>query len=164
MISQQQNNIHEHEEETLPPLEQKHPSAPTSSWRSWSRWLRILGVGLALVCGIAIGAILGSPIYMLHILSYAWALLIFFFVGIVSACLLRTWWSLLIVPLALTFALVAFTILFVLSYSLWYGGFDLQEFVVSLLRLDTVVLFVVPIISAAIGTPIGKQIEKRLRH
>ena len=152
MISQQQNNIHMPEEETAPSLEQKQPSAPTSSWRSWSLWLRRLGVVMPLVCGIGI-----------FIWSSAWTIVIVPFIGFVSACLFRSWWAMLIVPAVFIVGLIP-------GLAIIFGGFENLYSQISALAdpgLFWLVVFigVVPFeICVAIGTPIGKWIEKRVRH
>jgi hypothetical protein len=69
-------------------------------------------------------------------------------VGVASArLLLRSWWAMLIVPIAFSFG-------FYLSNFLM-GGFDLQQWAASHFEgLDILVLFVVPVaIGVAIGTP-----------
>jgi hypothetical protein len=80
--------------------------------------------------------------------------------GMVSGGLLRSWWAMLIVPVAFSLGL------FVLIVAM--GGFDLQKMIESGfegLDLDIPILGVVSIaIGAAIGTPIGKKIEQRLQH
>lgn len=151
MISQKQNNFHWPEEET-PSLDQEQTAPATSSWQGWSLWLRILGVVLALV-GRFIFPFLAIPD------ETGWSFpLSVVLVGFVSAGLLRSWWSLLIVP-------VAFNMGFFLS-NIFQGGFDLQQLAAGNFEgLDFLVFFAVFVdIGVAIGTPIGKMIEKRLRH
>jgi hypothetical protein len=100
MLSQQQNDIYISEEGTPPSLDQKQPSAPTFSWRSWSFWLRVIGVILA-CAGFYEGIELGE--FSVPWLGDWWAfggLLSLILIGAVSAALIRSWWSLLIVPLA----------------------------------------------------------------
>ena len=81
-------------------------------------------------------------------------------VGVVSAGLLRSWWAMLIVP-------VAFSVGFFLSSIFQMGGFNLQNWAASGFEgVDIlVILGVVPVaIGIAIGTPIGKKIEQRLQQ
>jgi hypothetical protein len=152
MLSQQQNDIHVSEEETPPPHAQKQPSAPTFSWRSWSPWLRILGVVVPLVTGFALAV--SPPLYTLGMLIPP-------LIAIASGVLLRTWWAMLIVP-------VAFSVAFFLGYALSVGGFDHMHIGTSGFAdgLDFVaILVVLPMaICVAIGTPLGKLIEKEQRH
>ena len=151
MLTQQQNTLHSPEEETAPPLDQMQPSAPTSSWRGWSLWLRVVGVVVSLVCGLAIGAIL----------SNGWALLIFFLVGMVSAYLLRSWWAMLIVP-------AVFSVGAILGAAIAVGGFD-KLFTEISVNADAFFVFgvlcgVVPVVlGAIIGGVIGVVWKKRWR-
>ena len=81
-------------------------------------------------------------------------------VGVASSALLRSWWAMLIVP-------VAFSIGFFLSNILQMGGFDLQNWAASGFEGVDILVFlgVVPVaIGVAIGTPIGKKIEQRLQQ
>jgi hypothetical protein len=147
------SGMHWTEEETSPPLDQKQPSTPASSWRGWSLWLRVLGVVVAFAGGFASFLPIDVPIYMILM-----ARPILF--GMVSGGLLRSWWAMLIVPVAFSLGL------FVLIVAM--GGFDLQKMIESGfegLDLDIPILGVVSVaIGAAIGTPIGKKIEQRLQH
>ncbi len=152
MISHEQNNICWPEEETEPPLDQKQLSTPAFSWRGWSPWLRVLGVVVPLVVGFALAFPIDIPLGVY--------LLVPVLVGVVSAGLLRSWWAMLIVP-------VAFSVGFFLSNILQMGGFDLQDWAASGFEgVDIlVILGVVPVeIGVAIGTPIGKKIEQRLQQ
>jgi len=149
MISQEQNNIRWPEEETPPPLKQKQTSTPASSWRSWSFWLRVLGVVVPLVGGFAL-MFLQSP----DEASWNVFLLLVVLVGVVSAALLRSWWAILIVPVALDLG-------HALSESFQYG-FD--TFVPSLVFGVVLLLIVLVEIGVLIGIPIGKRIEQRLQQ
>jgi hypothetical protein len=149
MLSQQHNNIHWPEEETPPSLDQKQTVPSTSTWRGWSLWLRILGVVIALVSGFAL-LFLQTP----DEASWNVFLLLVVLVGVVSAALLRSWWAMLIIP-------IAFDLGHALSESFQYG-FD--TFLPSLV-FGVVLLFIVLVeIGVLIGTPIGKKIEQRLQH
>ncbi len=149
MLSQQQNNIHWLEDETAPSLDQKQSVTSASSWRGWSLWLRILGVVIAFVAGFAL-MFLQTP----DEASWNVLLLLMILVGGVSAVLLRSWWSLLMVPVALNLG-------HALSESFQYG-FD--TFVPSLVFGVVVLLIVLVEIGVLIGTPIGMLIEQRRRH
>jgi hypothetical protein len=148
MISQKQKNMHWPEEGT-PPLDQEHTATSASSWRGRSLWLRVLGVVVALVAPFAL-ALLKTP----DEASWNVFLLLVVLVGFVSAGLLRSWWAILIVP-------VAFSVGFSLSESFTYG-FD--KFVPGLLSYITLFFMVLVEIGVLIGTPIGKKIEHRLQH
>ncbi len=152
MISHEQNNIRWPEEEAAPPPDQKHTATSASSWRGWSFWLRVLGVVVPLVGGFALAFPIDIPLGMY--------LLVPVLVGVVSAGLLRSWWAMLIVP-------VAFSVGFFLSNIFQLGGFDLQNWAASGFEgVDIlVILGAVPVaIGVAIGTPIGKKIEQRLQQ
>jgi hypothetical protein len=142
MLSQKQNNFHLPEEET-PPLEQEQTAPTASSWQGWSLWLRILGVVVALVGNVVL-ALLGTQDFQ------SLSILLLVLVGVVSAGLIRSWWSLLIVPVA-----------FVVGDSL-IDGF--AGFFSNLLSYFTWFFIAFVEIGVAIGTPIGKWIEQRLRH
>src|SRR5579884_4315286 len=134
MISQKQNNMHWPEEET---------------WRDWSLWLRVLGVTVALVGGFAFSFPNPLPLALVIVEPIVLA--------IVSAGLIRSWWAMLMVP-------VAFSVGFFLGNIFQMGGFDLESWVASGFEgVDILVIIgVVPIvIGVAIGTPIGKKIEQR---
>ena len=157
MISQQRQNIHVPEEETSPPLDQKQPSAPTFSWRDWSLWLRVLGVVVALMGPFTWALLFLQVFQFLDVL----AALILLLVEVVSAGLIRSWWSLLIVPVLFCMGLILHTFL--------TGGltnvFHLLLWITTFEGLASFFIWVVPIIfSAAVGTSIGQMIEKRLRH
>ena len=150
MLPQKSNNMHWAEEETSPPLAQKKKSTPASSWRGWSRWLRVLGVVVPLVVSFV------CPFIDLSLLLVVW---IPFLLGVVSAALLRSWWAVLVVPTALSIGAI-------LSIILREGGLPN---IAAPGFVEGVTLFVffgvVPMaIGAAIGAPIGKQIERLLQQ
>jgi len=159
MISQQQNDIHVPEEGTPPPLDQKQPSAPTFSWRSWNLWLRIIGVVLAFA-GVFVFGALGADL---------WELVLFILVFVVSAGLIRSWWSFLIVPGAFSLGILIMAFIYAdripfdeISLS---SAFQADPAYVIFIIIPTLLIILVPVeIGVAIGTPIGKLIEKRLRH
>ncbi len=163
MISQKQNNFHWPEVETPPSPYQKQTAPAASSWRGWSLWLRILGAVVALV-GPFTWALLFLTVFQslgLQVLQDLLAVPILLVVGIVSAGLIRSWWSLLIVPVMFCLGLI----LCVFLTRGLTGGFDTLLSIAS----DADMLFVffvgmVPVVlSAAVGTPIGKGIERRKR-
>ena len=155
MLSQKQNNMHWPEQETPPPLEQKHTDTSASAWRGWNLWLRVLGVVVPLAAGFALFFPIAIP------LNVYLFMLVPLVVGVASAGMLRSWWAMLIVP-------VAFSVGFYLSSIFQGGGIVLPNmadpgFVEGMLIL--VILGVAPIaIGVAIGTPIGKKIEQRLQQ
>ncbi len=103
MLSQKHNTFNWPEEETPPTPHQEQTAPAASSWQGWSLWLRILGVVVALVGNVVL-ALLGTQDFQ------ALSILLLVVVGGVSAGLIRSWWSLLIVPVA-----------FVVGYSLING-------------------------------------------
>lgn len=135
--------------ETIRPEEQApfHVEG-TPSWRTWGLWLRVLGVVVALAAGFAFAIPMDIQIPLEVFL------LVPVLVGVVSAGLLRSWWALLVVP-------VAFSIGAMLSLIFQGQGIDLS----SPEGVDIVmILGVLPTaIGTAIGTPIGKWIERRLQ-
>jgi hypothetical protein len=162
MISHEQNNIRWPEEETPPPLAQKHTSTPASSWRGWSLWLRVLGIVVPLVAGFALFAFPIDERLFPFMHGIGVYLLMTLLVGVLSAGLLRSWWAILIVP-------VAFSVGFFLANVYQSGGFD---FLLQSSPEGTseglgilVGLGIVPVaLGATIGAPIGKKIEQRLQH
>ncbi len=144
MISQKQNNFNWPEEETPPTPNQEQIAPAASSWQGWSLWLRILGVVVALVGNVVL-FLLGTQDFQ------SLSILLLVLVGGVSAGLIRSWWSLLIVPVA-----------FVVGDSLIGSGF--AGFFSNLLSELTLIFTAFVEIGVAIGTPIGKWIEQRLRH
>jgi hypothetical protein len=148
MISQQSNHRHWPEEETAPPLAQKQPSTPASSWRGWSRWLRVLGVVVPVVVGLVCSFI------DLSFLLVVWFL---FLLGVVSAALFRSWWAVLVVPAALSLG----TLLGIIFIGGGLPNIASPGFVEGVTLF--VSLGVVPmVIGTAIGAPLGKQIERIL--
>ena len=128
----------------------KKKSTPASSWRGWSLWLRVLGVVVPLVVSLVCSFI------DLSLLLVVW---LPFLLGVVSAALFRSWWAVLVVPTALSIGTI-------LSISFLGGGLPnianpgFAEGVTLF-----VLLGVVPMaIGAAIGAPLGKQIERLLQQ
>ena len=154
MLSQQQNDIHMPEEETPPPLDQEHAATSTSPWQGWSLWLRIFGVVVALAAGVALAFIANMP-------DWGWGLLIPPLAGIVSGGLLRTWRAMLFVP-------IVFSVALFLGTALASGGFDQMDIGTGDFYFVVFTFVFVGVVSlalgVAIGTPIGKMIEQRLRH
>ncbi len=143
MISQQQNNFNWPEEET-PPLDQAQAAPAASSWRGWSLWLRILGLVVVL---------LGQFAMPLVFQDFSLGASLMILVGVVSAGLIRSWWSLLIVP-------VVFWIGITLP-EVFMSGFG--GFFGNLLSEARALVIVLLEVGVTIGTPIGKKIEQRLR-
>lgn len=134
--------------------EQTQSVAPTSSWRGWDLWLRLLGVAIAVVGGVVLSLPTAVPL--------AVALVLPLVVGVVSAALVRSWWALLIVP-------VAFRVGFLLVGIPLAGGFDVLARSSSEGAIEVVTILyglqVVPVaLGIAIGTPLGKKLEQRLHH
>ncbi len=157
MVSQKQNNFHLPEEETPRSPYQDQAAPAVSSWRGWSLWLRVLGVVVALMGPFTWALLFLHVLQSLDVL----AALILLLVEVVSAGLIRSRWSLLIVP-----------VMFCLGLSLnafLTGGltnvFDLLPWITTFGGLASFFIWVVPIVfSAAAGTSLGKWIEQQLRH
>ena len=139
----------EHTEAIWPEEQAPFHVEETPSWRTRSRLFWALGVIVPLVAGLPI-AFLQTP----DETSWNVFLLLVILVGIVSAALLRSWWAMLIVP-------VAFSVGLSLSQSFAYG-FD--KFVPGLLNYITLFFIVLVEIGVLIGTPLGKMIEQRLQQ
>ncbi len=155
MLSQQQNDIYISEKGMPPSLDQKHPSAPTFSWRSWSFVLRVIGVILAFA-GFYEGIELGE--ITMPLLGDWWVfggLMSLILVGVVSAALIRSWWSLLIVPVA--FGVGGYL------FQLMTHTFGNPEISLALISSFLFMLFFVEL-GVAIGTTIGNGIEQRLQQ
>jgi len=134
--------------------EQTPSATPTSAWRGWDRWLRLLGVAVSVGGGMVLSLPTAVPL--------AVALVLPLIVGVVSAALLRSWWALLIVP-------VAFRVGFLLVGISLAGAFDVlaRSSSEGTLEIFTILygLQLVPVaLGIALGTPIGKQLEQRLQH
>ncbi len=134
--------------------EQTQSVAPTSAWRGWDRWLRLLGVAIAVGGGVVLSLPTAVPL--------AVALVLPLLVGVASAALLRSWWALLIVP-------VAFRVGFLLVGIPLAGGFDVLARSSSEGTLESLgILYglqLVPVaLGIAMGTPIGKKLEQRLQQ
>jgi hypothetical protein len=152
MIPQVHNDRIWYEEQTPPPVDQKQKSTSASSWRGWSRLLRVLGVVVPFVGGFTLSFPNPLPlsVYLLEPIL----------LGIVAAGLLRSWWAMLVVPVALSVG-------FFLGNIFQMGGFDLHGWAASGFEgVDIlVILGVVPVaIGVAIGIPFGKKIEQRLQR
>lgn len=148
----------EHTEAIWPEVQAPFHVEETPSWRARSRLFRILGVVVALVGGIV--SFLPFPNLPIDVPIYVLLMTPPILFGIVSSGLLRSWWAMLIVPVAFGLGFVVLTVA--------TGGFDLQKMIESGfqgLDLDIPIFGVVSVaIGAAIGTPIGKRIEQRLQR
>ncbi len=149
MIPQQSNNRNP-EEETSPPLAQTQQATPDSSWRGWGRWLRVLGVIVPLVMGSVCSFV------DLSLLLIVW---LPFLLGVVSAALYRSWWAVLVVPAALSLGTLL-GISFLEGSLPNIAGPGFVEGITLFVSLGVMPMA----IGAAIGAPIGKQIERLLRQ
>lgn len=150
MIPQEQMETKQSEVQAPLPIEE------TPFWRTWSFWLRVLGVIVALGAGFALAFPISLPIEIPLVVF----LLVPVLVGVVSAGLLRSWWAMLVVP-------IAYSVSFFLSNILQTGGFDFQSWAASNFEGVDILLAlnVVPLaIGVAIGTSLGKRIERRLQR
>ena len=134
--------------------EQTPSATPTSAWRGWDRWLRLLGVAVSVGGGMVLSLPTAVPLAVVLVLPLV--------VGVVSAALLRSWWALLIVP-------VAFRVGFLLVGIPLAGGFDVlarssSEGIVEVFTILYGLQLVPVALGIAIGTPIGKKLEQRLQH
>jgi hypothetical protein len=135
--------------------QEQTPSATlNSAWRGWDLWLRLLGVAVAVGGGMVLSLPTAVPLAVTLVLPLV--------VGVVSAALVRSWWALLIVPLAfrLGFLLVGIPLA---------GGFDVlarnsSEGTAELITILFGLQLVPVALGIAIGTPIGKKLEQRLQH
>ena len=126
----------------------------TSAWRGWDRWLRLLGVAVAVGGGVVLSLPTAVPLAVILVLPLV--------VGLLSAALLRSWWALLIVP-------VAFRVGFLLAGIPLAGAFDVLARSSSdgIVEVFTILygLQLVPVaLGIALGTPIGKKLEQRLQQ
>ena len=107
--------------------------------------------------GIATGYIFNTLIDVPPIVDFFVPIL----VGVVSACLLRSWWAMLIIP-------VAFSVGAFLGFALTIGGFDQMNIGTSGFFEGAVfvgILGILPVeVIVAIGIPLGKKIEQRLHQ
>lgn len=134
--------------------EQTPFASPTSAWRGWDHWLRLLGVAIAVGGGVVLSLPTAVPLAMALVLPLV--------VGVVSATLVRSWWALLIVP-------VAFRVGFLLVGIPLAGGFDVLAHNSSVGTAEVITILyglqLVPVaLGIAIGTPIGKKLEQRLQQ
>ncbi len=131
--------------------EQTPSATPTSSWRGWDRWLRLLGVAVSVGGGVVLSLPTAVPLAVVLVMPFV--------VGVVSAALLRSWWALLIVP-------VAFRVGFVLISIPLAGGFDVlarssTEGTIESLGILYGLQLVPVALGIAMGTPIGKKLEQK---
>jgi hypothetical protein len=134
--------------------EQTPSATPTSAWRGWDLWLRLLGVAVAVGGGVVLSLPTAVPLAVVLVLPLV--------VGVVSAALLRSWWALLIMP-------VAFRVGFLLIGLPLAGTFDVlaRSSLEGTVEVFTILygLQLLPIaLGIALGTPIGKKLEQRLQH
>ena len=114
-------------------------------WRGWAPQLHLLGVALPFVVALVCSYV------DLSILLLAWPP---FLVGVVGAAILRSWWALLAIPLALVIGILP-------SVVLGSDGLHLTDpgFIAGMALF--VVLALVPVTAgAAIGVPLGHELEQ----
>lgn len=144
------------------PVGQPPVTPPARTGQGWNWFLGILGVVLAIGGGIAI-------IYAFHTFWWSaegvptfpdwlvWVAIIGSVVlAVAAAALLRSWWAVLIVPVA--FYVGGYLALLMAS------GFDFQQWSNAFLTVSfSVMLFTLPpaIVGTVIGVPIGKWVAKR---
>ena len=113
--------------------------------------VRTLTPGLALGIGIAFVVGLVCSYVDLSILLLAWFP---FLVGVVSGAFIRSWWGLLLVPIALTLGILP-------SVIVGSGSFDLTAPSFAAAATLFVLLALFPImVGAAIGIPLGHELEQ----
>jgi hypothetical protein len=113
--------------------------------------VRTLTPGLALGIGVAFVVGLLCSYVDLSILLLAW---IPFLVGVVSGAFIRSWWGLLLVPIALTLGILP-------SVIVGSGGFDLTApSFVAAATLFALLALVEVVVGAAIGIPLGHELEQ----
>jgi hypothetical protein len=129
-----------------------HGATPSRSHRPPTRSARplpplnLLGVAVPFIVSLACGFI------DLSILFLPW---VAFLLGVLSAALLRSWWALLAVPIALTIGILPK--IMVISRGL--PNMTSPGFIAGVILLLLVVL--VPVtIGAAIGVPLGHELER----
>ena len=152
MTTKVQNSLQKTPTETSP--EERPRAASILPWRGWDLWLRILGVALAVLGGIVCSLPTHVPMALYLLLPLV--------VGVVSAALLRSWWAILIVP-------VAFRVGFLLVGIPLAGAFDSLALGSSEATVEVFLtlygLQLVPVaIGMAIGIPTGKEIGRRLHQ
>ena len=134
--------------------EQTQSVAPTSAWRGWDLWLRLLGVAVAVGGGVVLSLPTAMPLAVVLVLPLV--------VGVLSAALVRSWWALLIVP-------VAFRVGFLLVGLPLAGAFDVlarssSEGTVEVFTILYGLQLVPVALGVALGVPIGKKLEQRLQQ
>lgn len=150
----------------LPDAQGNSIATPGSDGRVWNWVLRAVGVIVALGGGIALwyaiaaadthsrqGSLVPVWVDLLALVGFtAWAVL--------AGALLRSWWALLIVPVA-----------YYVGALLAANGFDLQQWfgngvLHGILSGWSVLFLAVPpaAIGAAIGSPLGWRVERRIHR
>lgn len=152
MATQEPKSSQTTQAETPQLLEDKPPAASIPSWRGWDLWVRVGGVAIAVVGGVVCSLPTALPLGLYVMLPLV--------VGVVSAALLRSWWAILIVP-------VAFRVGFLLVGIPLAGGFDAvalssSEAHVEVLATLYGLQLVAVAIGIAIGTLTGKELGQRL--
>ena len=142
----------EHPEAIWPGEQALLPVEEPPSRRAWSRLFRVLGMVVPLVTSFACAFIDLSLLTMT----------IPFLLGLVSAGLLRSWWSIFIVPIAFSMGLVLSSIF--LGSGVFLSSMANPVFAGPPAFAFLAVFGIVPlVIGAAIGTPIGMMIGRLLR-
>jgi hypothetical protein len=117
---------------------------PRGGWGRWPPQVRLLGVALPFVVALVCSYV------DLSILLLAW---LPFVLGVVGAAILRSWWALLAIPLALVIGILPSI---VLSPDLHPSDPGFAAGTVLF-----VILALVPVtIGAAIGVPLGDELEQ----
>lgn len=146
------------------PVSQPPVTPPAATGQGWNWFLRILGVVLAIGGGIAF-------IYPFHAfwggkaapILPDWLVLVALIgsavLAVAAAALLRSWWAVLIAP-------VAFFVGGQLAL-LMARGFDFQHWSAAFLSVYiSVLMFTTPlaIVGVVIGVPLGKWVARRMRR
>lgn len=140
------------------PVSQPPVAAPAVRDQGWNLTLRILGVILAVVGGVALGYVAPNMSFSPTILLWGFMLGLVVWAVLIAA-LLQSFWAVLLVPA------ISLLGLFVGS-SVQLYGFDVQAwFTNGLGDVDIVVItMIVPwMVGAFAGTPLGMWVKQRLR-
>ena len=172
MISQENNNVHFYwteEETSLSPAEEQQEPIVVEEKRPWLKLLiRVAGIALPLVCifaGMWVYFVFMTPsqqdALMQQAVGSSLVLLGMLLLGVVSALLFRSWWAMLVIPIA--FLAGVLLVYYLMPLVIAPNPLDIGDTGFGVL-LWAIIGSIITTIGALFGTVIPKVLEVVRRH